>query len=199
MIRTFVTAAVLASPALALGATTWEIDGAHSQAGFTIRHMMVSNVKGSFGKLTGTIAIDDKDITKSVVDVTIDASTIDTADEKRDAHLRSADFFDVAKYPTITFASTKVEKGSNGHYKVTGNLTMHGVTKPVVLDAVWPNNERQDPWGNVKRGASATTTINRKDWGLNWNKTLEAGGLLVGDDVTITLELELGKKAAPKS
>lgn len=189
---------MLAAPSLALAAS-WEIDSAHSSAQFSVRHMMVSNVKGEFGKVTGTVNVDEKDVTKSTVEATIDARTINTREPKRDEHLRGAEFFDTAKYPDITFKSTSVKKAGKDKLKVTGDLTMHGVTKPVVLDVVGPSKEVKDPWGNTKVGATATTKVNRKDFGLNWNKALETGGMVVGEEVAITLDLELNKKAtAPK-
>jgi len=187
-----------ASP-LAARATTLEIDLAHSTAQFSVKHLMVSNVRGEFTKLTGTVELDEQDITRSRVQATIDASTIATRDEKRDAHLKSADFFDVEKYPTITFKSTSVQKAGKGKLKVTGDLTLHGVTRQVVLDVEGPSAEAKDPWGNVKIGANASTRINRKDFGLTWNTALEAGGVLVGEEVAITLDLELTKKAPEKT
>ena len=155
---------------------------------------MVSNVKGSFNKFTGTVEINDKDISKSKVEVIIDTNSINTNVEKRDEHLRSADFFDVAKYPTMTFVSRKVVAAGAGHLKVTGDMTLHGVTKEVVLDVEGPTPDSKDPWGNIRKGATATTKINRKDFGLLWNAALETGGVVVGDDVIITLEIELIKK-----
>ena len=187
-----------ASP-LAARATTLEIDLAHSTAQFSVKHLMVSNVRGEFTKLTGTVELDEQDITRSRVQATIDASTIATRDEKRDAHLKSADFFGVEKYPTITFKSTSVQKAGKGKLKVTGDLTLHGVTRQVVLDVEGPSAEAKDPWGNVKIGANASTRINRKDFGLTWNTALEAGGVLVGEEVAITLDLELTKKAPEKT
>jgi polyisoprenoid-binding protein YceI len=182
-------------PALASAAvSTWAIDADHSSVQFKVKHLMVSNVKGNFNKFSGAVTIDDADITKSKVDVTIDAASIDTANAKRDEHLRSPDFFDVAKYPTLKFVSTKVAKAGEGRLKVTGNLTIHGVTKEVVLDVEGPSPAVKDPWGNTKSGASATTKINRKDFGLTWNKALETGGMVVGEEVLITLEVELLKK-----
>ena len=190
-IRSAALALALAFPAPAL-ASAWDIDTSHSWAGFTVRHMMVANVKGEFGKVTGTLDLDEKDVTKSKVTATIDAATIDTRDAKRDAHLRSADFFDVEKHPGITFSSTKVErvKGAKDKLKVTGDLTMRGVTKPVVLDVEFPSTVVAN-----KRGATATTRINRHDFGVSWNKSLDAGGVVVGDEVAITLEIEFNKRA----
>lgn len=190
-----VAALVLASPSLAVAAE-YVIDSAHSGANFSVKHMMVSNVRGAFSKVTGSANIDEKDITKSTVEAVIDATTVNTNEPKRDEHLRSADFFDTEKYPTITFKSTKVEKAGE-NLKVTGNLTLHGVTKPVVLDVEGFTTEAKDPWGNTKRGGTATTKINRKDFGLGWNSVLETGGVAVGEEVAITLDLELNKKQAP--
>ena len=182
-------------PALASAAvSTWAIDADHSSVQFKVKHLMVSNVKGNFNKFSGAVTIDDSDVTKSKVDVTIDAASIDTANAKRDEHLRSPDFLDVAKYPTLKFVSTKVANAGEGRLKVTGNLTIHGVTKEVVLDVEGPSPAVKDPWGNTKSGASATTKINRKDFGLTWNKALETGGMVVGEEVLITLEVELLKK-----
>ena len=174
-------------------ASTWQIDPDHSNLGFKVKHLMVSNVKGSFEKHSGTVEINDKDITKSRVEVTIDTSSINTNVQKRDEHLRSADFFDVAKYPVMTFVSKKVTKAGKDKLKVTGDLTLHGVTREVTLDVEGPTKESKDPWGNFRRGATATTKINRKDFGLNWNKALETGGVLVGEEVAITLEIEMVK------
>jgi len=183
----------LALPAFAF-ATTWTIDPDHSNVGFKVRHLMVSNVKGSFDKHTGTVEINDTDITKSRVEVSIDTNSINTNVQKRDEHLRSADFLDVAKYPTMTFVSKKVAKAGKDKLKVTGDLTLHGVTRQVVLDVEGPTRESKDPWGVIRRGATAGTKINRKDFGLVWNKALETGGVAVGDEITITLEIEMIKK-----
>jgi len=183
----------LALPAFAF-ASTWTIDPDHSNIGFKVRHLMVSNVKGSFDKHTGTVEINDKDITKSKVEVSIDTNSINTNVQKRDDHLRSADFFNVAKLPTMTFVSKKVDKAGKDNLKVTGDLTLHGVTKEVVLDLEGPSKESKDPWGSLRKGATATTKINRKDFGLVWNKALETGGVAVGDEITITLEIEMIKK-----
>ncbi|MRR35832.1 polyisoprenoid-binding protein [bacterium] len=187
------TIVALALPAFAF-ASTWTIDPDHSNVGFKVRHLMVSNVKGSFDKHSGTVEIDDKDITKSAVNVSIDTNSINTNVQKRDEHLRSADFFDVAKYPTMTFVSKKVAKAGKDKLKVTGDLTLHGVTKQVVLDVEGPTKESKDPWGNIRKGATATTKINRKDFGLVWNAALETGGVAVGEEIAITLEIEMIKK-----
>ena len=190
----------LAAVAIAAAASTstWNLDAAHSQASFTVKHMMVANVRGEFRKLEGVLTLDDKDLTKSNVDVTIDAASIDTRDEKRDAHLKSPDFFDVANTPKITFKSTKIEKSGDG-YKVAGNLTLHGVTKPVVLDVEGPTAPVKSPWGTESIGISGTTQINRKDFGLVWNKPLEvAGGVLVSDTVKISIDAEFVKAPPAK-
>jgi polyisoprenoid-binding protein YceI len=182
----------LSLPVLA-SAATWNIDPDHSSVGFKVRHLMVSNVRGSFDKHTGVVDINDKDITKSKVQVTIDTASINTNVQKRDEHLRSADFFDVAKYPTMTFVSKKVAKDGKGKLKVTGDLTLHGITKEVVLNVEGPTKESKDPWGNIRSGATASTKINRKDFGLVWNKALETGGVAVGEEVAINLEIEMIK------
>lgn len=183
----------LALPTFAF-ATTWTIDPDHTNIGFKVKHLMVSNVKGSFDKHTGIVEIDDQDITKSKVEVSIDTNSINTNVQKRDEHLRSADFFDVAKYPKMTFVSKKVAKAGKDKLKVTGDLTLHGITKQVILDVEGPSKESKDPWGVIRKGASASTKINRKDFGLVWNAALETGGVVVGDEITITLEVEMIKK-----
>ncbi|TGU71496.1 polyisoprenoid-binding protein [Geomonas terrae] len=188
----FTAAFLIMAPVFAI-ASTWNIDPEHTSVGFKVRHLMVSNVKGGFGKVSGVVNVDDKDITKSSTTVTIDTTSIDTGVAKRDAHLKSPDFLDVAKYPTMTFVSTGVMKGAGGAFKLAGNLTLHGVTRPVVLQVEGLSGEIKDPMGNVRRGASATTTINRKDYGLIWNKMLEAGGVAVGEDVVINIEVEMVK------
>ena len=195
MRRLFASSATLIAlllPALA-GATTWNIDSDHSDVGFKVRHLMVSNVKGSFEKKSGVVTINDKDITKSKVEVSIDTASVNTNVAKRDEHLRSPDFFDVAKYPTMTFVSKKVAKTGNGKLKVTGDLTLHGITKEVVLDAEGLSKESKDPWGNIRSGTVASTRINRKDFGLVYNAVLETGGVAVGEEVVISLEIELIK------
>ncbi len=182
-----------AAPSAAL-ASEWTIDPSHSTAQFSVRHMMMATVRGTFDKLTGTVNLDDKDPTKSTLEVKIDATSINTRDAKRDAHLKSPDFFDVANHPEITFKSTKIAKAGKDKFKVTGDLTMRGVTKPVTLDVTGPSPELKNPWGVPVRAASATGKLKRKDWGLNWNKALEAGGVLVGDEITLQIEAELNPK-----
>lgn len=183
-----------AGMAPAVSAATWEIDPVHSTAQFRVKHMMISNVTGDFGKVTGVITYDPADLGKSTVEATIDATTIDTRNPDRDNHLKSSDFFDAEKFPTITFKSKKFEKAGEGKLKVTGDLTMHGVTKEVVLDVDGPLPEIKDPRGNAKSGATATTKLNRQEFGVSWSKTMDGGGLVVGDDVYVTIELEIKKK-----
>jgi polyisoprenoid-binding protein YceI len=183
--------ALVALPALALAGDTWNIDTAHTQTGFSVKHFMLSTVRGDFDKTTGTAVIDDADVTRSTVEVTIDVTTISTRDQKRDAHLKSPDFFDVAKYPTATFKSTKVEKAGEG-LKVTGDLTMHGVTKPVVLDVTTLTKEMKDPYGNWRRAVSATARLNRKDFGVSYGPDS-----VVSDLVNVSIEAELVKAAPP--
>ncbi|MGH7788861.1 MAG: YceI family protein [Candidatus Binatia bacterium] len=172
-------------------ASTWNIDSAHSSAQFAVRHLMVSTVRGNLGTVSGVVTLDESDITKSTVEATIDAAGIDTRDAKRDDHLRSPDFLDTAKYPTITFKSTKVEQVTPTSYKVTGDLSMHGVTKPVVLTVEGSPKPIADPFGKTRMGGSATTTITRQDFGINWSKSLDGGGLVVGNDVDVTIDLEV--------
>ncbi|HTR51807.1 MAG TPA: YceI family protein [Kofleriaceae bacterium] len=168
----------------------WNIDPSHSTAEFTVRHLMITNVRGRFGKLAGTVEYDPERPEATQIDATIDATSIDTQEAKRDAHLRSPDFFDVEKFPTLTFRSSKVSKTRDG-LDVTGDLTMHGVTRQIVLAVETPSDATKDPWGNTRIGATATAKLNRKDWGLNWNAALEAGGVLVGEQVKIQLEIQL--------
>ena len=188
-------AAVLAFPASA-ATSTWQIDPAHTAAGFAVKHLMISTVRGQFKGVNGTIVWDDQDISKSTIDVTIDARTIDTSEPKRDDDLRSEKFFDTGKYPTIVFKSKKIENVSAGKLKVTGDLTIHGVTKEVVLDVEGPSNPIKDPWGNTRVAANAATKINRQDYGVKWNASVDGGGVVVGDEVNITIDLEMVKKAA---
>jgi len=178
------------SATLQAGTSTWKIDPVHSLAEFKVRHMMISNVKGQFTVITGSMTLDPNDITKSRIEATADAASINTRDAQRDGHLKSLDFFDVEKYPNLTFSSVRVERKSEGKLAVTGDLTIHGVTREVVFDVEGPTPPGKDPWGNTRIGLSATSKINRKDFGLNWNAALEAGGFLVGDEVTITLDVE---------
>jgi len=187
--------AALILPSL-VRAATWDLDPAHSSVQFSVRHLMVSTVRGAFGKVAGTVAVDEQDLTHSKIQATIDAASIDTRIEKRDAHLKSPDFLDVAKYPTITFVSKKIERVAPDHFKVTGDLTLHGVTREATLDVEGPTPEMKDPWGKTRAGAQATTTINRKDFGLTWNQALEAGGVAVGDEVKITIDVEATKQPA---
>jgi len=184
-------AATLALPTIGR-ASTWEIDPAHTSAQFAIRHLMVSTVRGDFRKVSGTVNLDDQDATKSTIEASIDVASINTGIEKRDDHLKSPDFFDVAKYPTMTFKSKKVQKaGGEGKYKITGDLTLHGATKEVVLDFEGNLKPIKDPMGKTRVGGMASTKINRKDFGLAWNKALETGGVVVGDEVTVTIDLEM--------
>jgi polyisoprenoid-binding protein YceI len=185
-------AVALSLPAVA-ATSDWKIDPQHSSAQFAVRHMAISTVRGAFSKVTGTITLDDKDITKSTVDVSIDVSTVDTREPARDNDLRSDKFFDVAHFPTMTFKSKKVEQTAPGKLKVTGDLTIRGVTKEVVLDVDGPTAPVKDPWGNQRVAVSATTKVNRQDYGVKWNATLDNGGVVVGDDVNITIDAELVK------
>jgi polyisoprenoid-binding protein YceI len=174
---------------------TYQIDTAHSGAAFSVRHMMVTNVSGRFSNLKGSVVIDEKTPANSKVEAVIDVATVNTNEPKRDGHLKSPDFFDVAKFPTMTFQSTKVYK-SGDVTKVEGNLTLHGVTKPVTLTLSEVSPEVKHPMGGLVRGATATTKISRKEFGLTWNRALEAGGVTVGDEVSITLEIEMSRKPA---
>ena len=174
----------------------YQIDPAHSAAQFKVRHMMIANVKGEFSKVSGTVTYDPADPSAAQIQTTVDASSISTRDEQRDAHLKSADFFDVARFPSITFQSNKVAPTGSDSFEVVGDLTIRGVTQPVALTVEEVTPEAKDPWGNMRRGATAKTKIRRKDFGLNWNVTLEAGGFLVGDDIEITLDVELIRQAA---
>ena len=188
-------AAVLAVSAAAT-TTTWQIDPQHTAAGFAVKHLMISTVRGQFKGITGTVNWEDQDISKSTVDITIDANTVDISEPKRDADLKSDNFFDVAKYPTITFKSKKIEQVSAGKLKITGDLTIHGVTKETVLDVEGPTPPVKDPWGNTRVAANATTKVNRQDFGVKWNANMDGGGVVVGDEVAITIDLEMIKKAA---
>jgi polyisoprenoid-binding protein YceI len=177
---------------------TWNIDPSHSAIAFSVRHMVVSKTRGRFNKWSGQLRFDAGHPSASSVEVDIDPASLDTGDTQRDAHLRSADFFDVEKYPTASFRSTKVEVAGEGRYRVTGNLTVHGITQPVLLDVTYEGSGK-DPWGGERAGFSATTTIDRKHFGLEWNKALETGGLLVGEKVELNLEIEAVKQAAQQA
>ncbi|HEX9344527.1 MAG TPA: YceI family protein [Candidatus Acidoferrum sp.] len=186
-------AAALSLPAPAAN-SNWQIDPAHSSAQFSVRHMAISTVRGAFSKVTGSVVLDDKDVSKSTVEVTIDANSVDTRVPDRDNDLRSEKFFDVVHYPSITFKSKRVEQVAPGKLKVTGDLTIRGTAKEVVLDVEGPTAPMKDPWGNTRNAATATTKINRQDFGVKWNATLDNGGVVVGDDVSIIIDVELVKK-----
>jgi polyisoprenoid-binding protein YceI len=197
--------AILASMALGLSlpsvaaSSTWQVDPQHSSAQFAVRHLGLSTVRGAFSKLSGTMQLDDQDITKSTIEVSIDVNTVDTREPDRDKDLRSERFFDVAHFPAMTFKSKKVEQVALGKLRVTGDLTIHGTTKEVVLDVDGLTAPVKDPWGNQRVAASATTKINRQDYGVKWNAKLDNGGVVVGDDVNITIDVEMIQKAATKS
>lgn len=171
----------------------WELDASHSSVTFSVRHMMISTVRGQFNVISGKLNIDKDHPENSWVEAEADVASIDTRNDGRDQHLRSPDFFDAPTYPTITFKSTKVESAGGDEYTVAGDLTMHGVTKPVVFKAEYLG-EGKDPWGNQKAGLAAQTKINRKDFGLSWNQSLESGGVLVSEDVKIDLDLQVVNK-----
>ncbi|MPZ20840.1 MAG: hypothetical protein GEV06_23470 [Luteitalea sp.] len=174
--------------------TTWNIDRSHASLEFSVRHLMIATVKGRLSDVSGRVLSDDSDLTTARVEVTVGVNSIDTREAQRDAHLRSADFFDVEKYPTLTFRSTRVTDVSNGTFKLVGDLTIHGVTREVGLD-VTAEGRGKDPWGNERAGFSATTKIKRSDFGLVWNQVLETGGVAVGDEVKIAIDLELVRQA----
>lgn len=173
--------------------STWNIDPAHSSAEFKVKHMMISNVRGKFSGLTGSLTFDEADLTRSAIQASIPLATISTGDEQRDGHLKSPDFFHAEQHPEMTFKSTQIAVKEPGELAVTGELTIHGVTKPVTFDVEGPTPPAKDPWGNTRVGLSATTKINRKDFGLTWNAALETGGVLVGEDVAITLDVQFIK------
>jgi len=201
LVRAGFTAALAAAMSLpaAAATSTWQIDPNHSAAQFAVRHLAISIVRGAFTKVSGTVQMDDKDVSKSSVEVTIDAASVDTRVADRDKDLRSDHFFDTAKYPTLTFKSTRVEQVGPGMLKVTGDLTIHGTTKQVVLEVEGPTAPVKDPWGNQRVAASASTKINRQDFGVKWNATMDNGGVVVGDEVSITIDVELVQKGAAKS
>jgi polyisoprenoid-binding protein YceI len=186
--------ATSASVSGAQGTTEWEIDSAHTAAHFSVKHLMVSTVRGQFRKVTGRAWLDERQLTRSRIDVEIDAASLETGEPKRDAHLRSADFFDVEKFPKLTFRSTRIE-GKGEEFAVTGDLTMHGATRQVTLTVESLSPAMKDPYGRMVRGVSAVGKLNRKDWGLGWNAALETGGVLVGDEVKLQIDAELVAKA----
>ena len=171
----------------------WAPDLVHSSIGFTVRHLVVSKVRGTFGRWTGSIRMDEHDLAATQVDVSIETASVDTGVEQRDNHLRSADFFDVEKFPAMTFKSARVEKGKDGALHLHGNLTLHGVTRPVVLDVEYAGTQK-DPWGGIRAGFSARTSLDRKAFGLAWNQLLETGGVAVSDKVEIDIEIEAVKQ-----
>jgi polyisoprenoid-binding protein YceI len=193
IITAVIAAAALLVPTLS-SASSWQIDPDHSSIQFKVRHLMVSNVRGVFHKVSGLVEIDDQEITRSKVSVTIETTSVDTGVAKRDEDLRSANFFDVARYPTMTFVTKKAVRSGSDSLKVTGDLTIHGVTREVTLDVDGPSPAIKDLRGEMRRGASATTRINRKDFGLTYSKALETGGMVVGDEVAISLEVEMIRK-----
>jgi polyisoprenoid-binding protein YceI len=175
--------------------TTWNVDSTHSVVEFKVKHMMISNLKGYFTGVSGTLSLDEADLTQSSVEAEIEIASIYTLDEGRDAHLKAADFFDAEQFPTMKLKSTHIARNSDGELVLTGDLTIKGVTRSVQFAVEGPTPETKDPWGNTRIGVAATTKINRKDFGLTWNAALEAGGLMVSEDVNISLDLELVKQA----
>ena len=182
-----------AQPQSLSGVSIWNIDPVHSVAEFKVKHMMISNVKGQFTGVSGVLTLDEADVTRSRVEATIDATTINTRDAQRDGHLQSAEFFDVQKFPTLSFRSTGVVRKTAGLLDVTGDLTIHGVTRQVTFKVEGPSQAAKDPWGNTRIGLSAETKVDRRDFGLVWNSTLETGGILLGDEVTLTLDVQFVK------
>jgi polyisoprenoid-binding protein YceI len=173
--------------------TTWNIDPAHSVAEFKVKHMMISNVQGQFAKVMGVLTLDESEPTNSRVEALIEAASIETRDAQRDAHLKSADFLDVEKFSSLSFKSTRISLVRDAELAVEGDLTIRGVTRKVIFSVAGPTSPAKDPWGSIRVAVSATTKINRKDFGLTWNAALETGGILVGDEVTITLDVEFVK------
>ena len=182
-----------AIPQTTTSTTTWNIDPSHSAAEFKVKHMMIANVKGHFSKVSGALTLNESDLGKSHIEASIDAASLETRDAQRDTHLRSADFLDVEKFPTLSFKSKRVSVVRDGELAVEGDLTIHGVTRRVVFTVEGPTPPTKDPWGNTRVAVSGTTKINRKDYGLTWNAALETGGILVGEEITITLDVEFVK------
>lgn len=183
-------------------ASEWALDPAHTSIGFSVRHMMVTDVHGAFDAYTGAVTLDDADVSKSKANIDIEVKSVNTKVQKRDDHLRSGEFFDAEHFPKMTFKSTKIEKGTApGSLKITGDLTLHGVTKPIVLDATLSDawTDPKDWGGNTHRGVKATGKINRQDFGLKWQKTLDKGGVVAGDEVTLLIDAELVQQAPKKS
>lgn len=196
VIQTLILSTVVAISALA---ADYKIDPAHSSAQFAVTHMGLSKVRGSFGNVQGTVSYDPANLASTKVEATIDVSTVNTNDAKRDGHLKSADFFEVEKFPTMTFVSSSVEKAGEGKLKVNGTLTMKGVAKPVVLSIDGPTDEIKDMRGMLRRAAAATTRINRKDFGITFNRVLDTGGLMISDEVDITLDIQFAAAATTAS
>ena len=186
------------STVIAPSVTTWKIDPIHSSVEFSVRHLMISTVKGRFADVSGTVTTDDSNPGKGDVDVTIGVASIDTREAQRDAHLRSADFFDVERFPTLTFRSSRIESGKDGSLTLVGELTIRGVSKEIALDVV-SEGRAKDPWGGERAGFNATAKIKRGDFGLTWNQALETGGVVVGDDVKIALDVQLIKQGVQGS
>lgn len=184
------------APAAKSAATVWAIDPAYSSAQFSVRHLMISNVKGEFPKVAGSVNFDGENIERSSIEVSVDVNSISTREADRDAHLKSADFFDVANFPAMTFKSKRIVKNADGSVKLIGDLTIRGTTRETTFTLEGPTSPIKDPWGNVRMGASALAQINRKDFGLTWNAVLETGGVVVGDEVSITLDVELVAQTA---
>jgi polyisoprenoid-binding protein YceI len=176
-----------------ISTTTWNIDPAHSVAEFKVKHMMISNVKGHFPKVSGKLTLDESELANSRIEALIEAASIETRDAQRNAHLMSPDFFDVEKFPTLSFKSTRIALVRDEELAVEGDLTIRDVTRKVIFQVEGPTPPAKDPWGNTRVAVSATTKINRKDFGLTWNAALETGGILVGDEVTITLDIQFIK------
>jgi len=199
--RIAVLAGLAAAFSMSAGAakSTWQIDPQHASAQFAVKHLMISTVRGEFHGVNGTINWDDRDVTKSTIDVTIDATTVDTREPQRNEHLKSPDFFDVAKYPTITFISKKIDLAGTDHLKITGDLTIHGITKEVVLDVDGPTAPVKDPWGNTRAAVNASAKVNRQDFAVKWNANMDNGGVVVGDEVKINIDLEMIKQNPTKS
>jgi polyisoprenoid-binding protein YceI len=177
--------------------TEWEVDNAHTAVRFSVKHMMLSTVRGQFRKLTGTVVLDEADVSRSRVEVEIDAASLDTGEPQRDAHLRSSDFLNVEKFPKLSFRSTSIERAGQG-FMLTGDLTVNGVTRPLTLAVASLTKAMKDTHGRTIRGASATGKVNRKHWGLRWSAALETGGVLVGEEVKLQIDAELvAKTLAP--